>query len=216
MAPLQCLLLAFVWPLLVVTGVLGGGSIAYAEAGDNIEVARGHYDRGLKAYDLEHYPEAIAEFEAAYYAKPDPALLFNLAQAHRLNGDLRKAISFYKTYLRKLPQSTNRGEVEARIASLGAQLQEEQANATAVDRTRSSTSPPVPSAAPSSHAPSREDQLALNSGSRDAEGKPPIHKQWWFWTGLGAAVIGGTVAIWALNNGNEAPAGDYGPRKVSF
>jgi hypothetical protein len=34
----------------------------------------------------------------------------------------------------------------------------------------------------------------------------PLHKRWWFWTGLGTAVAGGTVAAFMLRPGVQAPA----------
>lgn len=33
----------------------------------------------------------------------------------------------------------------------------------------------------------------------------PVYKRWWFWTGLGTAVAGGTVAAFMLRPGTEAP-----------
>ncbi len=34
----------------------------------------------------------------------------------------------------------------------------------------------------------------------------PLYKRWWFWTGLGTAVAGGTVAAFALRPGTQPPA----------
>ena len=43
-----------------------------------------HYTRGSSFYDLGKYSEAITEFEMAYQIKQDPALIYNIAQAKRL------------------------------------------------------------------------------------------------------------------------------------
>jgi hypothetical protein len=47
---------------------------------------------------------------------------------------------------------------------------------------------------------------------RPAPASAPIHKKWWFWTGLGTAVAGGTVAAFLLQPGTKAPlAGTLDP-----
>jgi tetratricopeptide (TPR) repeat protein len=86
--------------------------------GDDQGAARDHYVKGTRAYELGIYDEAIAEYMAAYKAKDDPALLFNLGQAHRLAGHAAEALRFYKTYLAKLPEADNRADVEAKIREL--------------------------------------------------------------------------------------------------
>jgi hypothetical protein len=40
---------------------------------------------------------------------------------------------------------------------------------------------------------------------RPPPGEAPIYKRWWFWTGLGTAVAGGTVAAFLLQPGTKAP-----------
>jgi tetratricopeptide (TPR) repeat protein len=89
-----------------------------AHAADNIAAAREHFKRGTRAYDLGQYQDAIREYEAAYHAKDDPALLFNIAQAYRLAGDLTNAIRSYRSFLRRVPTTENRAEVEQRIEEL--------------------------------------------------------------------------------------------------
>jgi tetratricopeptide (TPR) repeat protein len=86
--------------------------------GDDQDTARDHYIKGTRAYELGLYDEAIVEYVAAYKAKDDPALLFNLGQAHRLAGHPAEALRFYKTYLAKLPEAANRADVEWKIREL--------------------------------------------------------------------------------------------------
>jgi tetratricopeptide (TPR) repeat protein len=95
--------------------VLGAASPARA---DDAATAREHYQKGTSFYDLGRYPEAIKEFEAAYEIKNDPALLYNLAQSHRLAGNSDQALHFYRTYLRYVPNAKNRAEIEDRIKQL--------------------------------------------------------------------------------------------------
>jgi hypothetical protein len=57
----------------------------------------------MAAYNLGHYAEAAAEFEAAYRLFLDPVLLFNIAQSYRLNGEPEKALNGYRSFLRTAP-----------------------------------------------------------------------------------------------------------------
>jgi tetratricopeptide (TPR) repeat protein len=91
------------------------GHALSAQAQESAGSAREHYQRGTKAYDLGHYDEAVTEYETAYKLKDDPALLYNLAQAHRLAGHHAEAVRVYKAFLRNLPRAKNRVEIEGRI-----------------------------------------------------------------------------------------------------
>src|ERR1700690_2496951 len=97
--------------------VLIFGVAAPARAQDAMS-AKEHYQKGTSYYDLGRYADAIKEFEAAYQIKNDPALLFNLAQSHRLAGNSDQALHFYRTYLRYVPKPPNRAEIESRITQL--------------------------------------------------------------------------------------------------
>jgi tetratricopeptide (TPR) repeat protein len=103
--------------LCVVLVVAGVGAVRPASADDRA-AAREHFLKGSKAFDLGLYDEAISEYMAAYKAKDDPALLYNIAQSHRLAGRPQEAIRFYKMFMAKLPRAQNRDEVEAKVAEL--------------------------------------------------------------------------------------------------
>jgi tetratricopeptide (TPR) repeat protein len=86
------------------------------------EVAREHYRKALAHYDLRQFDRAIAEFQQAYAISGAPELLFNMAQAHRLRGDCKHALHFYRTYLRLVPDAPNRDDVQARIGEMQRQV----------------------------------------------------------------------------------------------
>src|SRR5882672_4871301 len=75
------------------------------DASDANDKARQLYAEGKAEYDLGHITGALAKFEAAYRVKPVPALLFNIAQCHRLLGDLNSAAMTYRAFLRNDPNS---------------------------------------------------------------------------------------------------------------
>lgn len=113
------------WLLAVVAIASLDARLALAE---NISAAREHYQRGTTLYDLQRYADAAKEYEAAYEAKPDPALLFNIGQAYRFAGDYSRAIGAFRSYLRRLPRSGNREEVDARIVEMQKLLDDQKAN----------------------------------------------------------------------------------------
>ena len=80
--------------------------------------ARKHYDAGSRKFDVGEYDSAAEEFKAAYEIVGDPVILYNIAQSYRLAQKHDLALRFYKTYLRKVPDTKNRAEVESRIEDL--------------------------------------------------------------------------------------------------
>jgi tetratricopeptide (TPR) repeat protein len=84
--------------------------------------AESHYDKGMKAYTLGHFPEAIEEFEKAYEMRSEPIFLYNIAQSHRQNNAPQRAIFFYRRYLEADPTVKNRAEIEKRIKDMETQL----------------------------------------------------------------------------------------------
>jgi hypothetical protein len=108
------------------SGVSGFPPVARAAPEDPAAAeAKKHYEEGTKAFNLGEYPRAIAEFKATYNAKPDPLLLYNIAQSYRLAGDASQALFFYKSFLRNMPDASNRKEVEGRVKTLEKQVAEQ-------------------------------------------------------------------------------------------
>src|SRR5689334_7510905 len=68
--------------------------------------ARELSDQGLAAFNQGRYAEAIRAFLASYEISPLPALMFNVAQAHRLLGDCQQAEIYYRRYLNELPEAS--------------------------------------------------------------------------------------------------------------
>ena len=165
----------FAFVILIVVGVCAIPR-AHAEHVDDVQAARDHYAKGKRLYDVGRFADAANEYEAAYQAKDDPALLFNLGQSYRLAGLPAKALLAYKAYLRNVPDAANRAEVEARVTELQA----------IVDRAPA----PTPETAPS---PKPVPQAAANA--LVAPAPPPPHRSIahkpWFW----AVLVGGAAVV---------------------
>jgi tetratricopeptide (TPR) repeat protein len=82
--------------------------------------AKASFDLGTQHYALREYPAAIEAFHRAYELLPEPAFLFNLAQAYRQLHQCADARSYYRSYLRDLPTAGNRAKVEIFIAEMDA------------------------------------------------------------------------------------------------
>jgi tetratricopeptide (TPR) repeat protein len=85
---------------------------------DAVALARQHARQGTALYNLDRFGPALAEYEAAYLAAPDPALLYNIGQCQRRLGRRGEALDYYRKYLRAAPRAGNREEVERHIREL--------------------------------------------------------------------------------------------------
>jgi hypothetical protein len=155
------------------------------------EEARRLYAEGKSKYAQAQYLEAVGLFERAYALTEAPALLFNMAQAHRLAGPghCASALTLYKSYLGAEPEAENRKEVEERISELG--------DCSADVRPAPAPAPtgttPAPSPRPAAPLP------AVKSGSKLPTG--PV-----LMTGAGAALLvaGGVLYLRAWDKHREA------------
>jgi tetratricopeptide (TPR) repeat protein len=151
--------------------------------------ARAEFQAGRESFDAGRWEEALTHFEKAYELSPRPMLLYNIAKAQDNLGKLREARATYKRFLAAVPDATNRGAVERRVAELDIEVQRLPPEvATPAQAAQAAEPAPDPTASPLAPAePVRDDR---------------IHKKWWFWTGLGALVAGGVaVGIVAASRG---------------
>ena len=193
---------------------LAGVAAAYAQ--DDAEMARAHYSKGTRLYQVGDYRQALDEFKAAHVAKPDSAFLYNIAQCHRQLGDFEQAVTLYKRYLVASPNAANRVEVERRVAEIEAELaarkRQGAVQAPAPPAPAPVVAPPVLGApAPSSPAPS---PFAPQAAPAPAAGSPGLAVQpvavaavaqpepprsslrtlRWIGVGVTAALAGGAIA----------------------
>jgi tetratricopeptide (TPR) repeat protein len=193
--------------------LLAGSGVALAR--DDVQSAREHFLKGKRAYDLGRFTDAAKEYEAAYEQKDDPALLFNIGQAHRLAGPAhaRASLLAYKAFLRNVPNPPNQLEVEAHIREMQAvvdqQAGEEAAAARAEAARKAETHKAEAAAAKATpvetQQPSRSDLIV-----RPAD--KPLVKKPWFWAviGVSAAVVATGVALTVVYAKPSDPTPSWG------
>src|SRR6187399_3569421 len=75
--------------------------------------ARRHFKLGIKLYQDTNYPGALAEFEAAYAAKPGPSSLQNVALCQKALFRYREAATTLEELLRVHGSELSEGERKA-------------------------------------------------------------------------------------------------------
>lgn len=107
-------------------GGFSGVRSAWAQEAPAEEVqaeARARLREGVKAYEAKRYKDAVDAFLAANRLVPNPGLSFNTAKAYEKLGDTAGALSFFRDYLRRAPDASDRADVERKIKRLEQRLQ---------------------------------------------------------------------------------------------
>ena len=176
---------------------LSGGAARAAPTAEETAEARRHHAIATRAYDLAEYEAALNEFKEAYRINGDPAFLFNIGQCHRKLGHPADAVTFYRTYLRRAPDTPHRPEVEKFIADLEA----------------IPPAPPPPAAAPQQATvappPSAAVALVAAPAQPTSVTDRPVYTRAWFWVVAGAVLAGAATAI--ILFARSDPAATAGP-----
>jgi len=106
----------------------GAAHAAKSKAGKAEEI-REYLDKATAAFALNHFADAAENYEKAFALKPDAAVLYNAAQAHRLANNKERALELYQSYLR-LYGSDKRAEIEKHVENLKQAIEKDRAVAT--------------------------------------------------------------------------------------
>jgi tetratricopeptide (TPR) repeat protein len=192
--------------------------VSLAARADSSSEAREHFKKATAHYAIGEFAEAASEYEAAFKAKQDPALLYNAAQAHRLAGHQEKALVLYRNFVQLYPSEPNIAEVRMQIDKLREAIAVADKAKTAPPTGTAEPRPPVAEgrAAPAptpTPAPVEEKQPAPAPVTKKAD-KKPVYKQWWLWTIVGVVVAGaavGTAVALTVPSGSWNNVPDVGP-----
>jgi hypothetical protein len=169
------------------------------------------YERATRAYDVGKYNEAIEEYQKAYEIGGDPPMLYNIAQAYRLNDQPTEALRFYRRYLQRAPNARNREDVERKIGELEKIVEDRRKAAAAATPpptppppivTAPATPPPPPPATPPAAGPAAPTNAppvttTPETPAAPAPAEPPSHARKivsWSLIGVGLACGAGAIA----------------------
>jgi tetratricopeptide (TPR) repeat protein len=157
------------------------------------EAAKAHYERATAAYALGNFTDAASSYEKAFELKPDPALLYNAAQAHRRAGNRQRAMELYRSFLQVFPRADNRDVAERHLRELErAPSVEAQRAPVVVLPARAALAAPAP------------------TGRPIADPRRALWRRPWVWVAVGvSAVVAGTVTAMALS-GKADPRPSWG------
>lgn len=157
-----------------------------------------------KHYELAEYDAAIADFKEAFRLSDAPGYLFNIAQAYRLAGNCREAATFYKTFLRRVPDAPNAAKVRAQITEMET-CAAKQPEPTPTPAPTPTPTPPPPTAT-TTPAPVPATPPAPDADEEERP-RPQSNRRWMLYTGIGAAGAGaiglGLGVKFALDGGSK-------------
>jgi tetratricopeptide (TPR) repeat protein len=191
---------------------------ATGAAADETADAKRFYVSGSRHYDLGEYEAALRDFKEAYRIHPDPVFLYNIAQCHRILKHYEEALSFYRSFLRRDPESPYRPDIERKIAALTDAIAKQQKEAASAPPKSAEPPPREPVKVPIE--PVAPPPAAATPAVAVTPPRPqpvPVYKKWWLWTAVSAAVVVGVgvgVGV-GLSRSNGAPPGSDFPG-VSF
>jgi tetratricopeptide (TPR) repeat protein len=191
--------------------------------------ARQAYDEATAAFGLGHYGEAAEKYERAFSLRPDPALLYDAAQAYRLAGNRGRALELYRNYLRLYHDRQNADEARNQVAALTKAIEEDKAGDKIGEKALPPSPPvvaapvtalpppvappPVPApvlltAPPSPVAPAG---IVTETPSAGESPSPAGGSRTWLWIAVGAVVVvGGAVALVLATRSDKFPDASFG------
>lgn len=104
----------------------GSTALARKPTAKELAAAKASFKQGRAYYEAGAYSDAAKEYERAYSIAPLPDLLFNIAQAYRMQGDKPKAIAAYERYLAVVTEGAIAEEARTHIAALKLKIQMEE------------------------------------------------------------------------------------------
>jgi hypothetical protein len=188
-----------------------------------LAAAKRAWTDGARLFAEKSYDQALERFAAGYKLANKPGFLFNMAECHKQLGNKAKARAYYDHYLKEGGKKFRKRALDA-CAALGyvgcrdepktvggAQSPKSKAP---VASTRATKLTPV-AAKSQTQTPKKLSPTDFRPLRRRAS--TPFYKHWGFWTGIGAAVVAGTVTavVLATQSGSNSPSANYtlGPPK---
>lgn len=144
--------------------------------------AKTFFERGTALFALRHYAEAAVAYEKSFELRPEPAILYNAAQAYRLAGNKTRALDLYDSLIKLYgTKISNRAQILEHIKNLKLAIE--------ADRLATNAPPNTPAPPPPT--------TTLTETPPTPLAPKPVAKRKWLWPVIGtsiAIVVGGVAA----------------------
>ena len=151
--------------------------------------ARKLAEHGREMHQRGQYDRAITAFKEAYVIAPSPGLLFNIAQAYRLQGNCEDAVLMYKRFLQTGPDPGARSVAEQHLGTVERCVQKRTLNIPLPEQMAYLNVPPPPGP-----------EKVIVTDKRDIERPTEIKKD----VGIGLTIGGGLALATAAYFGYRA------------
>lgn len=174
--------------VVLATGIVSARANAQEGPTSDEREARGLFDLGSEAYAQARYDRALKYFQEAYALSKRPGLLYNLGLTYSNLRRDREAIDAFERYLAEVPDADNREAVQNRLAILKKNVEPSPPSGPVVQAVPAVPTPEQTARAQVASAPPSPAEEPRTDGSSGG-----IHQQWWFWAGIGGAVVAGVL-----------------------
>jgi tetratricopeptide (TPR) repeat protein len=184
----RCAIGSWLVPVLLIAAPSSALSQAQQPAGsDAPPEAMSHFDRGREHFRAGRYREAIVELKAALEIDPDsPTLMYNVAYASELLGDIEESILYYRRYLDALPASADEERKKIKLTLRRLEGHREQVEA----------APEPPADAPLAEPPQSASESPPEPPASGGLGRADA--LFWITLGGGVAMLGGAAVTGML------------------
>jgi tetratricopeptide (TPR) repeat protein len=142
------------------------------------------------------FQEALDIFARLYAETLHPIYLRNIGRCYQNLRKPDRAIATFRDYLRKHTKISEdeRKEVEGFIKEMQ-DLEQRQREDAAQPAASPTPQPTLAAAAPAAPAETAPQAVVVGTPATEASADAPVYTKWWFWTLVGAAVVGAGLGI---------------------
>lgn len=196
------LVVRMAWALLLCWSLAAVPSVRADSASDKAasQQLMQRYERAVRLYNTGQYDKAIEEFQSLYEARPQPILMFNLAQAHRKAGHVAQALDLYERFLGQNTDPNLKTETEGYLVDLRKQAEEAKAAEKAAAEKAAAEKAAAEKLAAEKAAADKAAEDALAQERRKKYGwRRPLNIAKWSAVGVGVGLIVSGAVLMALD-----------------
>lgn len=220
-----------------------GAAAKAAAPKKDVAAAKAAFGKGKKDFEAGRFEKAVEQYEKAYALSGMPAILFNLGQCHKKLGNWEKAVDHFQRFLAEAPKPIPNEalakqlleESRVKLAEAAAKKPKGQEPVAKVAPAAAPVEPAAPAPPPDTTArplvtaapppPEKSAPEAVPAEAvapaapveelrQDEEGG--IATKWWFWTLVGAVVVGGGVTAGVLATQQPQPLAQTSLGEIHF